>query len=72
MFFSVFYPFVALDKMAFAGLFSRKTPEQMLRQNQRALNKVRVWIEAHNLMMPALIRVASAGESVATFGNVNE
>ena len=26
--------------MALAGLFSRKTPEQMLRQNQRALNKV--------------------------------
>ncbi len=28
------------DIMALAGLFSRKTPEQMLRQNQRALNKV--------------------------------
>lgn len=26
--------------MALAGLFHRKTPEQMLRQNQRALNKV--------------------------------
>ena len=26
--------------MALAGLFHRKTPEQLLRQNQRALNKV--------------------------------
>ena len=29
--------------MAFAALFGRrKTPEEMLRQNQRALNKVRL------------------------------
>ncbi len=40
---------VAEFAMALAALFGkRKTPEEMLRQNQRALNKVNVAIKREN------------------------